>query len=80
MKRLHASDEFFRIRGLRERMRAWEELWRLLAGGPHRLASREGDEFRGGPACRGDAPPQVGDRLVGHVDPEGTDFGFGSGR
>jgi acetylornithine deacetylase/succinyl-diaminopimelate desuccinylase-like protein len=44
MNRLHAPDEFFRIRGLREGMRAWEELWRLLAGGPHRLASREGDD------------------------------------
>jgi len=25
-------------------MRAWEELWRLLADGPRRLASREGDD------------------------------------
>jgi hypothetical protein len=25
-------------------MRAWEELWRLLADGPHRPASREGDD------------------------------------
>jgi len=25
-------------------MRAWKELWRLLADGPHRLASREGDD------------------------------------
>jgi len=25
-------------------MRAREELWRLLADGPHRLASREGDD------------------------------------
>jgi len=39
MKRLHAPNEFFRIRRLREGMRAWEELWRLLADGPHRLAS-----------------------------------------
>jgi len=30
MKRLHAPNEFFRIRGLREGMRAWEELRRLL--------------------------------------------------
>jgi hypothetical protein len=28
-------------RRLREGMQAWEELWRLLADGPHRLASRE---------------------------------------
>ena len=41
MERLHAPNEFFRIRRLREGMRAWEELWRLLADGPHRLASRE---------------------------------------
>jgi len=25
-------------------MRAWKQLWRLLADGPHRLASREGDD------------------------------------
>jgi hypothetical protein len=30
MERLHAPNEFFRIRGLREGMRAWEELRRLL--------------------------------------------------
>jgi hypothetical protein len=30
MDRLHAPNEFFRIRRPRERMRAWEELWRLL--------------------------------------------------
>ena len=41
MERLHAPNEFFRIRRLREGMRAWEELWRLLADGPHRLASLE---------------------------------------
>ena len=39
MDRLHAPNEFLRIRRLGERMRAWEELWRLLADGPHRLAS-----------------------------------------
>jgi hypothetical protein len=38
MERLHAPNEAFRIRRLREGMRAWQELWRLL--GPHRLASR----------------------------------------
>ena len=43
MERLHAPNEFFRTRGLREGMRAWEELWRL-ADGPDRLASREGDD------------------------------------
>jgi len=30
-EKLHAPNEFFRIRRLREGMRAWEELWRLLA-------------------------------------------------
>jgi hypothetical protein len=43
MERLHAPNEFFRIRRLRERMRAREESWRL-ADGPDRLASREGDD------------------------------------
>jgi acetylornithine deacetylase/succinyl-diaminopimelate desuccinylase-like protein len=36
-ERLHAPNEFFRIRRLREGMRAWEQLWRLLSSGPHRL-------------------------------------------
>jgi hypothetical protein len=44
MERLHAPNEFSRIRRLGEGMRAWEELWRLLADGPHRLASREGGD------------------------------------
>jgi acetylornithine deacetylase/succinyl-diaminopimelate desuccinylase-like protein len=35
---LHAPNEFMRISRLREGMRAWEALWRLLADGPHRLA------------------------------------------
>jgi len=30
-EKLHAPNEFLRIRRLREGMRAWEELWRLLA-------------------------------------------------
>lgn len=34
----HAPNEFMRIPRLREGMRAWEVLWRLLADGPHRLA------------------------------------------
>jgi acetylornithine deacetylase/succinyl-diaminopimelate desuccinylase-like protein len=37
-EKLHAPNEFLRIRRLREGMRAWETLWRLLADGPHRLA------------------------------------------
>jgi acetylornithine deacetylase/succinyl-diaminopimelate desuccinylase-like protein len=37
-EKLHAPNEFMRIRRLREGMRAWEQLWRLLAAGPHRLA------------------------------------------
>jgi len=39
-EKLHAPNEFLRIRRLREGMRAWEQLWRLLADGPHRLAAR----------------------------------------
>lgn len=34
---LHAPDEYLRIPRLREGMRAWEQLWRLLAAGPFRL-------------------------------------------
>ena len=34
---LHAPNEFLRIRRLRDGMRAWEMLARLLAAGPHRL-------------------------------------------
>jgi acetylornithine deacetylase/succinyl-diaminopimelate desuccinylase-like protein len=36
-ERLHAPNEYMRIRRLREGMRAWEQLWRLLGDGPHRL-------------------------------------------
>jgi len=32
------------------------------------------DEFPGGPARRGDAPPQAGDRFPGYVDPEWPDI------
>jgi acetylornithine deacetylase/succinyl-diaminopimelate desuccinylase-like protein len=41
-EKLHAPNEFLRIRRLREGMRAWERLWRLLADGPHRLAPAGG--------------------------------------
>jgi acetylornithine deacetylase/succinyl-diaminopimelate desuccinylase-like protein len=41
-EKLHAPNEFLRVRRLREGMRAWEHLWRLLAGGPHRLEARAG--------------------------------------
>jgi acetylornithine deacetylase/succinyl-diaminopimelate desuccinylase-like protein len=37
-EKLHAPNEFMRIRRLGEGMAAWEQLWRLLADGPHRLA------------------------------------------
>jgi acetylornithine deacetylase/succinyl-diaminopimelate desuccinylase-like protein len=37
-EKLHAPNEFMRTRRLREGMVAWEELWRLLADGPYRLA------------------------------------------
>jgi len=36
-EKLHAPNEFMRIRRIREGIRAWEELWRSLAEGPHRL-------------------------------------------
>jgi len=39
-EKLHAPNEYLRIRRLKEGMRAWEQLWRLLADGPHRLAGR----------------------------------------
>ena len=41
-EKLHAPNEFLRIRRRREGMRAWEQLWRLLADGPHRLAPAGG--------------------------------------
>jgi acetylornithine deacetylase/succinyl-diaminopimelate desuccinylase-like protein len=37
-ERLHAPNEYMRIRRLREGMRAWEQLWRLLGDGPHTLS------------------------------------------
>ena len=40
-EKLHAPNEFMRISRLREGMRAWEVLWRLLADGAHRLAKVE---------------------------------------
>ncbi len=43
---LHAPNEYLRIRRLREGMRAWEQLWRLLADGPHRLAAAGGGPDR----------------------------------
>ena len=43
-EKLHAPNEFMRIRRLREGMRAWEQLWRVLAAGPHRLANPGGDD------------------------------------
>ncbi len=36
-EKLHAPNEYMRVRRLREGMRAWEQLWRLLGEGPHRL-------------------------------------------
>ena len=42
-EKLHAPNEFLRIRRLREGMRAWEMLWRLLAAGPYRLAPHPHD-------------------------------------
>ena len=37
-ERLHGPDEFIRVHRLKEGMRAWAQLWRLLADGPHRLS------------------------------------------
>jgi acetylornithine deacetylase/succinyl-diaminopimelate desuccinylase-like protein len=34
----HAPNEFMRIKRLREGMKAWEVLWRLLAEGPHQIS------------------------------------------
>jgi acetylornithine deacetylase/succinyl-diaminopimelate desuccinylase-like protein len=34
-EKLHAPNEYLRIRRLREGMRAWEQLWRLLGGDQH---------------------------------------------
>jgi acetylornithine deacetylase/succinyl-diaminopimelate desuccinylase-like protein len=47
---LHAPNEYLRIRRLREGMRAWERLWRLLAAGPHLLAPRKQFEDTGDPS------------------------------
>jgi acetylornithine deacetylase/succinyl-diaminopimelate desuccinylase-like protein len=38
-EKLHAPNEYLRVRRLREGMRAWEHLWRLLAAGQYRLGS-----------------------------------------
>ena len=38
-ERLHAPNEFLRTRRLAEGVRAWNQLWRLLADGPHRLTT-----------------------------------------
>jgi acetylornithine deacetylase/succinyl-diaminopimelate desuccinylase-like protein len=46
-EKLHAPNEFLRVRRLREGMRAWEVLWRLLAAGPHRLATGGQRDDRG---------------------------------
>jgi acetylornithine deacetylase/succinyl-diaminopimelate desuccinylase-like protein len=45
-EKLHAPNEFMRVSRLREGMRAWEQLWRLLAEGEHRLqpVTTTGDE------------------------------------
>ena len=48
-EKLHAPNEFMRIRRLREGMRAWEQLWRLLAAGPHRRPIRHSPSGRFSP-------------------------------
>ena len=42
-EKLHAPNEYLRVRRLREGMRAWEHLWRLLAAGQHRVGSVNAD-------------------------------------
>ena len=42
-EKLHAPNEYLRVRRLREGMRAWEHLWRLLAAGQYRLGSVNAD-------------------------------------
>jgi acetylornithine deacetylase/succinyl-diaminopimelate desuccinylase-like protein len=39
-EKLHAPNEFIRVRRLGEGMRAWEQLWRLLADGPYQLGAK----------------------------------------
>lgn len=46
-ERLHAPNEYMRIRRFREGLAAWEHLWRLLAEGPHRLKVRENGKSLG---------------------------------
>ena len=50
-EQLHAPNEFMRIRRLREGMRAWEQLWRLLGEGGHQLTTA------GAQAGSADEPP-----------------------
>jgi len=66
MERLHAPNEFFRIRRLREGMRAREELWRQLADDPHRL--EPADKLEKGPDIIGaalDAATSASERTHG---------------
>jgi acetylornithine deacetylase/succinyl-diaminopimelate desuccinylase-like protein len=49
-EKLHAPNEYMRIRRLREGMQAWEQLWRLLAEGAHSLPAA------GEQASRADEP------------------------
>jgi len=47
-EKLHAPNEYLRIRRLREGMRAWEQLWRLLARGEYLGSPGEHQATRGG--------------------------------
>lgn len=38
---LHAPNEFLRTKRIHEGLRAWEQLWKLLATGPHALAKAD---------------------------------------
>jgi acetylornithine deacetylase/succinyl-diaminopimelate desuccinylase-like protein len=47
-EKLHAPNEYMRIRRLREGMRAWEQLWRLLAEGKRQLPGPDAQASRAG--------------------------------
>ena len=57
-EKLHAPNEYLRIRRLREGMRAWDQLWRLLARGS------DPPEPPGAPMAPGGKPPDHIARLA----------------
>jgi len=72
-EKLHAPNEFIRIRRLREGMRAWEELWRRLASGPHRLPALTRPEAgppEAAPRTRPEAAPRTRPDAAPRTRPE----------